>query len=205
MIAWFTRHPVAANLLMVALLVAGFISANNMRKEIIPKLPSSTINITAYYEGRTAEQVDTEIGQKIEQALQGIAGIKHINSVSSQDSLSVTVNKQLDYSMDKLINEVKSNIDNIYDWPQLAEKPHVERVEDAYSALMVQLSGNTDNDSLIKQGDRLKRALLANPAIHKITSHGAHDYGIYINVTPDKMRQYELNFDDISIATSFVP
>jgi multidrug efflux pump subunit AcrB len=200
MIAWFTRHPVAANLLMVALLVAGFISANNMRKEIIPKLPSSTINITAYYEGRTAEQVDTEIGQKIEQALQGIAGIKHINSVSSQDSLSVTVNKKLDYSMDKLINEVKSSVDNIYDWPQLAEKPQVERVEDAYSALMVQLSGNTDNDSLIKQGDRLKRALLANPAIHKITSYGAHDYGIYINVTPDKMRQYELTFDDISIA-----
>jgi multidrug efflux pump subunit AcrB len=115
MITWFTRHPVAANLLMVALLVAGFISANNMRKEIIPKLPSSTINITAYYEGRTAEQVDTEIGQKIEQALQGIAGIKHINSVSSQDSLLVTVNKKLDYSMDKLINEVKSTVDNIYD------------------------------------------------------------------------------------------
>lgn len=200
MIAWFTRHPVAANLLMVALLVAGFISANNMRKEIIPKLPSSTINISAYYEGRTAEQVDVEIGQKIEQALQGIAGIKHINSVSSQDSLSVTVSKKLDYSMDKLLNDVKSNIDNIYDWPQLAEKPKVERVEDAYSALMVQLSGNTDNDSLIKQGDRLKRALLANPAIHKITSHGAHNYGIYINVTPDKMRQYELSFDDISVA-----
>jgi multidrug efflux pump subunit AcrB len=200
MIAWFTRHPVAANLLMIALLVAGFISADNMRKEIIPKLPSSTININAYYEGHTAEQIDIEIGQKIEQALQGIAGIKHVNSVSSQNSLSVTVKKKLDYSMDTLLNDVKSKIDTIYDWPQLAEKPQVEHVEDTYSALMVQLSGNTDNDSLIKQGDRLKRALLANPAIHKITSYGAHDYGIYINVFPDKMRQYKLSFDDISFA-----
>jgi multidrug efflux pump subunit AcrB len=197
MIAWFIRHPVAANLLMIVLLITGFISANNMRKEIIPKLPSNTINITAYYEGRTAKQVDNEIGQKIEQSLRDIAGIKHVNSVSSQNSLSVSIEKKLDYSMDRLLNDVKSNVDNIYDWPQFAEKPLVQRVEDTYSALMVQLTGNTDNESLIKQGDRLKQALLANPEIHKITRHGSHNYGVYINVTPDKLRKYNLSFDDI--------
>ena len=64
MIAWFVRHAVAANLLMMSLLLAGLLSANHMRKEIIPKLPASEIIISAYYEGRTAEQIDRELGQK---------------------------------------------------------------------------------------------------------------------------------------------
>jgi multidrug efflux pump subunit AcrB len=200
MIAWFTRHPVAANLLMISLLLGGILSASHMRKEIIPKLPPSTINISAFYEGQTAKQVDLAVGQKIENALQGIAGIKHINSTSTQNSVSVSVQKALDYPMDRLLNDIKANVDNIYDWPQRAEKPKVERQEESYPALIVQLTGDTDKDSLIKVGARLKRALLANPAINKLADHGADNYGIYITVEPDKMRQHQLTFNDISLA-----
>ena len=200
MITWFTRHPVAANLLMMTLLLGGYLSANKMRKEIIPKLPASEINISAYYEGRTAQQIDRELGQKLEQALQGIAGIKHINSASSQSSINITVKKKLDHSMERLLADIKSNVENIYDWPQLAEKPKIYRNEDSFDALMVQLSGDTDKDTLIKVAHRVKQALLANPEIHKIEQYGAHDYSIYINVNPDRMRQLGLTFDEISAA-----
>jgi multidrug efflux pump subunit AcrB len=202
MITWFTRHPVAANLLMMALLLGGFLSANNMRKEIIPKLPANLVNISVYYEGRTAQQIDKEIGQKVKLALQGIAGIKHISSNSSQNSISITVKKKLDHSMDRLLADIKSNVENIYDWPAFAEKPNISRVEDSFDALMVQLSGDTDKDTLIKVAHRVKQALIANPEIHKIEQYGAHDYSIYINVNPDKMRQLGLTFDEISEAIS---
>ncbi|MFT5755691.1 MAG: multidrug efflux pump subunit AcrB [Alteromonadaceae bacterium] len=202
MIAWFTRHPVAANLLMMTLLLGGLLSANNMRKEIIPKLPASEVNISAYYEGRTAQQIDKELGQKIELALQGIAGIKHITSTSSQNSINITVKKKLDHSMERLLADIKSNVENIYDWPQFAEKPNISRNEDSFDALMVQLSGDTDKDTLIKVAHRVKQALMANPEIHKMDQYGAHDYSIYINVNPDKMRQLGLTFDEISEAIS---
>ena len=200
MIAWFTRHPVAANLLMMILLFGGFLSAINMRKEIIPKLPASEITISAYYDGRSAKQIDEEIGQKIEQALQGIAGVKHLNSLSLQNSVKVTISKKLDYPMDRLLSDVKSRVDNIYDWPELAEKPQVQRNEDSFDALMVQLSGNVDKDTLIKVGQRVKRELLANAAIHKIEQHGANAYSIYISLTPEKLRLYQLTFSEVAAA-----
>ena len=120
MIAWFTRHPIAANLLMFALLVGGVLSASHMRKEIIPKLPSNTITISVAYDGRTAQQVDNEIAQKVDQALQGVAGIKHIKSQSTQHMLNVTISKKLDYSMERLFSDVKARVESIYDWPQQA-------------------------------------------------------------------------------------
>ena len=202
MIAWFVRHPVAANLLMMSLLLLGLLSYKHMRNEILPKIPASEIYINAYYEGRTAEQVDKELGQKIAQALQGIAGIKHTDAVSSQNSIEIKIKKKLDHSMERLLADIKANVENIYDWPALAEKPRVVRNEDSFDALMVQLSGDTDKDSLLKVGLRVKQALLANAEIHKIEQYGADDYSIYIDVDPIKMRQLSLSFDDIASAIS---
>ncbi|BBN80643.1 acriflavin resistance protein [Pseudoalteromonas sp. A25] len=200
MIQWFIRHPIASNLLMMFLLLGGLLSANNMRKEIIPKLPSNQLIISTYYEGKTADQVDREIGQKIDRALEGISGIKSINSVAGQNSLTVTIIKQLDYDMNRLMADVKSSIDSIYDWPVLAERPQIFQETLVFDALLVQLHGHTDPDSMIKIGEAVKQKLLSYPAIQKIEEYGAHSYAVYIQIDPYKMRQYGLSFDHISAA-----
>ncbi|EPJ50069.1 MAG: hypothetical protein OFPI_20750 [Osedax symbiont Rs2] len=200
MIAWFAKHKVAANLLMWVLLIGGYLSADNMRREIIPKLPVSQVTISVSYPGKSAAQIDRQIAQKIQQALQGISGIKHTNIQSNADSLSVEVEKNLDHPIDRLFNDIKENIDKIYDWPVSISRPVVERNEDTFDALMVQLSGDTDRDSLIKVGAELKQALLANPQIHKLEEHGADAYAININIDPIKMRQYQLGFADVASA-----
>ncbi|TMO58990.1 AcrB/AcrD/AcrF family protein [Pseudoalteromonas aurantia] len=200
MIQWFIRHPIASNLLMMFLLLGGLLSASNMRKEIIPKLPSNTLVISTYYEGKTADQVDREIGQKVDRALEGISGIKSINSVAGQNSLTVTIVKQLDYDMNRLMADVKSSVDSIYDWPVLAERPQIIQEALVFDALLVQLYGDTDSDSLIKAGESVKQKLLSYPAIQKIEEYGAHSYAVYIQIDPYRMRQYGLSFDDISLA-----
>ena len=200
MIGWFAKHKVAANLLMWVLLIGGYLSADSMRREIIPKLPVSEVSISVSYPGKSARQIDREIAQKIEYALQGISGIKHIEMQASADSLSVTVEKNLDHSIDRLFNDIKENVDNIHDWPVSIERPVVQRNEDTFDALMVQLSGDTDRESMIKVATKLKQALLANPAIHKLEEQGADAYSININVDPTKMRQYQLGFADVAKA-----
>ena len=145
-------------------------------------------------------QVDREIGQKIDRALEGISGIKSINSVAGQNSLTVTIVKQLDYDMNRLMADVKSSVDSIYDWPILAERPQIIQETLVFDALLVQLHGDTDPDSLIKVGESVKQKLLSYPAIQKIEEYGAHSYAVYIQVDPYKMRQYGLSFDDISTA-----
>jgi len=200
MIAWFTRHPVAANLLMLALLIGGWISASHMRKEVIPKLPASEITVSAYYEGRSGAQIDQELGQKVIQALEGLSGIKSVAVTSQQDMLNVTVKKQLDYDVQRLFSDVKANIESIYDWPQQAEKPQVQLADMTFDALMVQLHGDTDDHSLVQLANQVKQTLLANPAVHKIEQYGLLEYGVYIYLQPEKMQLYELSLTEVAEA-----
>ena len=200
MIAWFTRHPVAANLLMLALLLGGWISASHMRKEVLPKLPASELSISAYYEGRSGEQIDQELGQKIIQALEGLNGIKSVAATSQQDALNVTVKKQLDYDMQRLFGDVKANIESIHDWPQQAEKPQVQLADMTFDALMVQLHGDTDDHSLVQLANQVKQTLSANPTVHKIEQYGLRDYGLYIYLEPEKMLLYDLSLAEVAEA-----
>lgn len=194
MIAWFTRHPVAANLLMLSLLIGGFISLLQMRKEILPRLPVSTVTISASFPGRTAEQVDHALAQKLQHAIEGINGIERINSVSGQGYVEIHVKKKLDYNIDRLVNDIKATVDNIYDWPQQATRPHVSREEATFDALMVQLSGQVDKQTMASAAHQVKQALLANPAIHKLKQYGVDDSRIYIDLLPDMLRKYETDY-----------
>ena len=102
--------------------------------------------------------------------------------------------------MQKLFNDVKASIDNLYDWPEQAEKPVVQRNEDSFDALMVQLSGDSDKDTLIKVAKQVERALLAAPEIHKLQRFGADKRAIYINIEPQKLKQYQLTYQEIAVA-----
>ena len=92
---WFIDNPVAANLLMVFILLAGFLSFNSLRVESFPQIPPSQIKIDVIYPGGTAAQVDQGITQRIEDAISSIAGIKNIQSISSPSYASITVKKIL--------------------------------------------------------------------------------------------------------------
>lgn len=194
MIAWFTRHPVAANLLMLSLLIGGLLSLSNMRKEIIPRLPVSTVVVSSTFAGRTAEQVDAALAQKLQHAVEGINGIAEIKTYAADSYVEISIKKQLDYSIDRLVSDIKVAVDNIYDWPQQASRPQVSRAEATFDALMVQLSGQADSETLDQAATLVRKALLANPAIHQLKTYGVEDKRIYIDLLPEKLREYQIDF-----------
>ena len=78
-IAWFTRNPVAANLLMIIILVGGLFTAMTIRKQMFPQFESSWMSIQVAYPGAAAQEVEEGITMKIEDSLEGMQGIeRHI-------------------------------------------------------------------------------------------------------------------------------
>ncbi|MDJ0781506.1 MAG: efflux RND transporter permease subunit [Desulfosarcinaceae bacterium] len=198
--AWFTRNPVAANLLMLLLLLGGAVTLQTMRIEAFPALPQNTVSITTLYPGATALQVDRGVTRKIEKALEGMAGIKKVSAFSEEGAATVWVEKVAGADMDRFENQVKTRIEALGTLPRQAERPQIARVEFKLEALLVQLYGDVQQATLQKSARELRRTLLAHPKIARIEAFGLLPYEIRIEVDDAKLRAYGLSIDAVAAA-----
>ncbi len=195
---WFVHNPVAANLLMVFILVAGFFSLLDMRVEGFPKIDANSLTISITLEGASAKQVDQSLTQPVEQALQGLNGIKKITSVSYEGQMVVTVQKLVDYNLDRLLNDIKVKVDSLSHLPKKAERAVIMRDDMTIASLIVQVYGDTDTDSLQRIGKRTKDALLNDPKISKVKLWGLREREISIEVDQATLAANNLSIQDIA-------
>ena len=98
MIAWFTKNHVAANLLLVTLLLSGLFSlSTKIPIEVFPSFETDMISIQVSLRGATPEDVEQGVTIRIEESVQDLEGIKQIFSRSSEGSGSVTVEVESGY------------------------------------------------------------------------------------------------------------
>lgn len=198
--SWFIRNPVAANLIMVVIFVAGVISLWGIRIEGFPQIPPDSISVSIYYPGASAEQVDESVTRKLETALEGLPGIKKIFSVSFDELAKVQVQKTDSYSLDRLLSDVKSRIDNIATLPLAAERPVVKREEFNFPAMIVQIYGLTDQHSLQRLARQVKETLLAQPEISRIKQWGERAYEMSITIPPEHLQSLGMSIEDVTTA-----
>jgi len=184
---------VAANLMMVLLLVAGWLTVSSIRVEGFPKLPADTLEITTIFPNAQVDHVDQQITRKIEKAIEGLAGVKKVSSYSSEGISSVSVQKQEGYLLERLSEDLRAKLDAIYGLPEKSEKPIVTRNDFDLAAMIVQLYGDTDTNTLQKTATDVREALLALPEVSKIKSWGKKQPEIRIELIPDKMLAYNLS------------
>ena len=125
LIAWMANNSVAANLLMLVVMVGGLASIGGITKEVFPTFPSDTVTITVPYPGSSPEEVEEGIVRKIEEAVQDIVGVDEIRSVSREGSGLVTVMLVPGTPMGKALAQIKTRVDSIAAFPLDAEEPIV--------------------------------------------------------------------------------
>ncbi|WP_457575353.1 efflux RND transporter permease subunit, partial [Desulfomarina sp.] len=198
--AWFTRNPVAANLLMLLVLAGGLFAVQTIRIEGFPAISPGSVTITTIYPGASAKQIDQTISRKIETSLEGMAGIKKISSFSEQDVSTVWVQKTSRFALNRFQNEIQERVNSITDLPRMAERPSIRRDEFKVEALLVQIYGDTDTATLQKTAVNIKKALLAHPKITRIKPFGLLTPEIRIAVDNDRLQAWNLSLNDISAA-----
>lgn len=198
--AWFVRNRVAANLLVVLVLCAGYFSVRSMRIEGFPALPPSSVTITTLYPGASAEQVDRGITRKIEKSLEGLPGVRKVASYSAENESTVWVRKQSRFAMDRFQQEITTRLEAIPNLPQRSERPIVARDEFSVEALLVQVYGGDSTSSLQKTARQVREELLAHPQIAKLTPFGLRPHEIRIEVDDTKLRGYGLTLAQVAQA-----
>ena len=114
---WFIRNPVAANLLMALILFLGVQTALSMRIEGFPRVPPETVEITVEYPNATAEQVDRLVTQKIEQALEGLEGVRSITAHSANGVARLSVRRAGGEELQAVLDRVRLRLDRLSERP----------------------------------------------------------------------------------------
>lgn len=199
-IAWMAGNPVAANLLMLVVMVGGLASLSSMTKEIFPTFPSETVTVTVPYPGSSPEEVEEGIVRKIEEAVQDIVGVDEIYSVAQEGVGVVTVLLEPGTPMAKALGQIKSRVDGISSFPKDAEEPVVDEVLRRTRAMQLTLYGPLEEHQLKELAQQLRDEVLLLPGITQVTLKGDRDYEISIEVSDASLRSYGLTFSDVVTA-----
>ena len=195
--AWFIRNPVAANIVMMFILLAGLLNFNNIRIEGFPKLPADTIEISVVDVGASAKEVDSLITRSIEQAMDGLPGLRHMISYSVDGQAVVELQKQENTSLDRLVEDARLQLDSITTFPSTAERPTIRRLEFSFPSLIVQIYGDVPQKELQKAALELKQRLLALPQVSEIKQWGEKQQEISIEVAPVKLKSLGLTMAEL--------
>ena len=203
MIAWFAKNHVAANLLLVTILIAGLFSlSNRIPLEVFPSFATDRINVTVSLRGATPEDVEKSVSIRIEEAVQDLEGVKQIASRSSEGSSAVNIEVDSGYDPREILADIKSRVDAINTFPADAEKPVVSLATRKREVIAVTIASIYSEKETREYAEKVRDDLLKIPTITQVELSGVRNYEIAIEVSLDKLRQYDLTIGKISAAIS---
>jgi multidrug efflux pump subunit AcrB len=199
-LAWFAANHVAANLLMLVIIVAGTMSAFSIRKETQPEFELNLIQVRVPYLGAGPEEVEEGVVVKIEEAVQDVEGIKKIRSTAREGLGQVTLEVNLDADFNEVMSEVKTRVDAISTFPALTERPVVSKIEARQPVIMIAIHGDLDQFSRKTLSQEVRDELMQMPSVNQVNNFGDRPYEISIEVSEYELRQYGLTMSEISQA-----
>ena len=199
-IEWFARNSVAANLLMVFIMVGGLLTVFTMKQEVFPEFSLDLIVIDVSYPGAAPEEIEEGVSVRIEEAIQGLDGIKRITSTASDGMSTVLVDLALGSDPRKVLNDIKSRVDAIDTFPEETEKPVIREMTMRRQVIDVAISGDVGEGTLKYFAEQVRDEIAAIPDVTQVEVANARPYEISIEVSEDALRRYGLTFDDVAQA-----
>ncbi len=201
MIAWFARNHVAANLLMITILLLGLLSLkSNIPLEVFPSFESDIVSVNVSLRGATPEDTEQGVAIRIEEAVQDLQGIKKISSTSVEGAASVNIEADEGYDVRELLSDVKSRVDAINTFPADAEKPIIAVRQRQREVIAVTVASIYSEKEIREFAEQVRDDLLTLPQITQVSLDAVRDYEITIEASQSRLRQYQLALSDIANA-----
>ena len=191
----FVHHPVAANLLMIMLILAGFFALSKLNVQFFPNFNLDVVTVRVEWRGAAAEDVDEGITTPIEQKLKTVSGVKHITSTSSQGISSISIEFHEGVDPISAVDEVKQAVDQFRNLPQDAKTPEVSRIIRYEPIARVLLTGDS-LEELRYLARRFEKELLAR-GVDKVDLLGLPDEEVSINVPGKELERMGLTLDQV--------
>ena len=201
LISWWARNTIAANLLMVACFVSGVLAFMNLERELDPGTDFAGVNITVIWQGANPREVEEQIILRIEEAIAGIDGIEHVESVALEGRATINIEGDQDMDATKFLNEIKNRVDGISTLPNDAFAPVVSQWRNYSPGAFLALFGDMEKRELNRLAREIRDELSQLPGGSPLVSlWGEEREEVSIEVSEVSLRRYGLTFDDVAQA-----
>ncbi|MEG3593727.1 MAG: efflux RND transporter permease subunit [Pseudomonadota bacterium] len=193
----FTKHRVAANLLMVVMIISGVIGVDRLRTQFFPSFELDVITVSVAWPGATAEDVQEGLAIPIENAIKELAAINSIDATSQFGSASFRIELFEESNLSQALDEISQQIDQDLTLPEGAESPVVSsltRYEDISNLL---ITGPLTPFELQKLALQAEQELLAR-GIRKVDFRGLPTREIQIETTAETLASLSLTLDTLA-------
>jgi len=199
------KRPVFASVLVLSLVVVGVFAYFQLGVDLFPKVDFPIITVTTRQSGAAPEEIETEITDKVERAVNTIAGIEELRSVSTEGVSQVFIQFKLEKSVDVAAQEVRDKVNQILpDLPQDIDQPVVDKVDpDAAPVLYAALSANRSVRDISEFADKtLRREIESISGVGKVTLVGSRLRQVNLWLDPSRLRAYTLTAAEITRAVA---
>ncbi len=198
MIRYFSRHPTAANLLMLALLLLGLVALPQIKRETFPEFSPAYIIASVIYPGASPQEVEESICMRMEDAVDGLSNIVETRCEAVEGSASLVLKLTNSDVVSRMLVDVQTQINAINDFPNEIESPIVRELDWNEPVVDVAISADTSWPQLKAYAEDLKRKLKLDYGVSLVAVGGFSDHQIRIELKEAAIRQLGLSVGDIA-------
>jgi len=192
------------NILMIVVMAVGGFSLYSMKRETFPDFDLDIVLVAVPYPGAAPQEVEEGICQKIEEAVRSLDGIKKVTSVAAEGSGSVIIELQSSVTNpDRVVDEIRSEVDRIPSFPQESEDPEIRRVTTRRPVIRVGVIGPDDDTEdtqlqLRAVAETVRDELLQLDGVSQVEFLNERDYQIDVEISESKLRAHGLSLTNVA-------
>lgn len=193
-------RPVLTTMMVVIFLVLGLFSFTRLRTDLFPEVEFPVITVTTAYPGAGPEEIETQVTDRIEEAVSSLANIEKLSSYSQENMSIVMIEFDLSVNVDQAAIDVRDGVEAARDLlPSDAEASVVQRFDiDAFPILDLALFGPQGVDPLYDMADReLSERLSRVEGVASVDVVGGREAEVVVSVDPERLAGYGVTLQDV--------
>ncbi|MBW1751771.1 MAG: efflux RND transporter permease subunit [Deltaproteobacteria bacterium] len=199
-LAWMAKNHVAANLLMLVLIVGGLIAASNITQEVFPEYTLDVVDVSVVYPGASPEEVEEGIILAIEEKIRDLENVERVTAVAQEGRATISVELLTGADANKSLQDVKNAVDRISSLPKEVERPLVNLQARRREVLRMALFGDLDEQAMFDLAGNIREELTGLPEITQVELRGVRQPEVSVEVSQHLLRSHGLTLGDIAAA-----
>jgi HAE1 family hydrophobic/amphiphilic exporter-1 len=204
LVRWAVNNSPGINVMVVGTLITGVISFMWLRREVFPEFELEVVLVTVPYPGASPADAEKGVCQPVEEAVRALDSVKRLVSIAREGGgyVLVELNSNVE-DVQKIVTEIRSRVDRITNFPELAEDPQVEQVTFRESAIKLAVIGPESTDpsaemKLREVAESVRDDLLDLGEVTQANIQGAKQYQIDVEIPEDRLRKHGLTLTSVA-------